>query len=367
MKESNEQMMSDLAGDPKNQVKTAKKMNKRVDREFHLSRDGMLKERYRGGSNPGEKISNKHLSKQMNLCETLPSKIMKRCKRKLNENRRKCENLLYYKYYIPWFVTTYICHLINSNIDCNLVRDSAVKHLRCDSKGTNVGQTANDVENVAATMFDKSSVSMAFKSFEKKADETAQRKKRNEANRNIQFFKDSTAKFKAEIIVFVKTVLLILMFAHCLNEGAEYVRNYVSDDSYDNKYIGPLCRRLDKVRKAKGKPVVLPLKQIEKQTFISDIFSSKLTPMEKEDVSNHVGTHLLLLGVLTLVFITDFFVYQLSLSQTLQGEIVYHQTIDDYFKIKVVGDGVFARALNTLVEPMNIDRQTYREIHTGQC
>lgn len=151
---------------------------------------------------------------------------------------------------MPWFLATYLCKLLHSNVECTGVRDSSLRHARCKTKDTDVGDTADELDHVPDQAFEKN-VEVNFIPFLQKSDDAMKQEEREALRENLESFKDGVSSLKNGLLI-IRDICIILAVSHCIWESAEYLENYLRNLQFDNNYIGPYFRQRDRQRKARG-------------------------------------------------------------------------------------------------------------------
>jgi len=101
-----------------------------------------------------------------------------------------------------------------------------------------------------------------------------------------------------ELVDVVRSFLRLLTVVYGMSAiFASY--NYVQDFkelSFDNKYVTKPLKRKDRLRRELGKPYILPLKKLEKKSYL-DFFSLKIEPDEKIMIMKGVSRSIIYMGI----------------------------------------------------------------------
>ena len=179
--------------------------------------------------------------------------------------------------------------------------------------------------------------------------------------------KDITRKievFVSVVSVIRKCVSLSLLLIFL--QSFWYLRNYLTNDGYDNIYITKQFEEMDNEAKKNGRESVLPLTKLESDKYVNSL-SFKLNSTELS--YSKLGLIQVLLHFLfwLLVITFDYTLYNILSMVQEYGNIEIKMNSSSEVKIDVNGDGIMAEFYKILVNPYNLHNRVSKTHAIGPC
>lgn len=160
--------------------------------------------------------------------------------------------------------------------------------------------------------------------------------------------------------------LLAFLFLRIIIKCQQYHDKYLRRIEFDNCYITKYFRKIDARRKTQGKATLLPLKKIEGRRIIDPM---SWRPLKHERQKLLKASIILLLEMITatvLVLLDRLFYEALDIVKR-HAKITYTQTGKHDIHLEVIGTGLVASLLRSVIKGFNVKKRIHIEATNEVC
>lgn len=362
MKLTTDIALNDVQGEKFGEQKESEKKNVRVDRGYKVRRFADVKKEAKGGKSDKVKTKKKFVFKSLNLCQDIGSNVLLQCLKKRNGFFNRCLSN-FPKLLVK--LGELICKSMVKHVDCNQMYQNTVKNFKCESP-SNVNEVTEGLLLLRGgpTMFyGDASPSDLQEMYNKPIGlQFAQNKSRENKEETLRRVEEVKSIMST---VYIIVVLLLIM--QSTNQVISDMMKYDMNVNWENIHIGDYFWKIDRRRKKLGLPTVHPLKRIEKQIYIQDIYRTKATLGEKEQVKLRRSLCIVIQILTIVIFLVDYLVFTMTAYEVVRENLTYSLTIDDYLKVSARGDSFFSMLMNQVFENINMDNQVIKMYRVDKC
>lgn len=190
-----------------------------------------------------------------------------------------------------------------------------------------------------------------------------------EIGKLIEFISD---KYKLRhalvmILLFLYELYTTFTFLIIIKNARLYLRNYLTKIRFDNTYITGQFVKLDRVKRARGEPTVLPLNGEESSRFLTTFSCTKRTDEEREVQRSSCVMVLLFMAFCLFLFYLDNIFYSILSAIRDHALIRIHEVGHHEFSVDVKGEGSMARIVRRLTSRLSSVHKLDRFSDTQKC
>ncbi|CAH1987297.1 unnamed protein product [Acanthoscelides obtectus] len=345
------------------EVRKMKEENDYIDELVgDTKRSELMNQKYEtvGEQAEAEKFEKMYMKKIEMRCQNQFTKAAQRCRKMFASAYDKCYDA------VTWLVSWLLCWPMKLDFICN-IGDALGGTSRCDpSKELDPGFGDGYVYLKSAK--DRFSSNLKDVKLQYKIGKIKKLKDLRDA-------KDTAVAVMHEInrkkyilfqILTILKRLLAFIFLRIILESQKYHDRYLRDIEFDNIYITRYFRKIDARRRVQEKYTLLPLKKIERKKLVDP---RSVTPLKKEREKIFSETAILLLEVMvvTILVLLDWMFYESLDLIRRHARIEYLQTGHHDLQLQVVGTGMIAQVLRSIIKGFNVKKRIRIKRTNEQC
>lgn len=362
MKISADISLNDVHGEKLGEQKEAEMKNRVADRAYNVHRFAKIKKKAEGGRTEKAKFRKKYVFKSLNMCQDIGSNVLMQCVGSKYVTLHKC--LKKFPGVTKWLGRK-ICSLFVKHVDCQEMYRSTVRSFKCDSPGDakEVAEGLLLLREGPAMFYGDASPQDLHQMYSKELTiQFAPDKPRESKEATLQQMED--AKSMMSTVYIVAMIALVL---YSTNRVLSDMISYDKNIKWQNVYIGSYFRKIDRKRGVLGFPKLLPLKRVERQRYIEDVFATKAREEEKDEARLKSVICLGVQVLTALMFLVEYLVFTVTIYEVVRENTTYSIEIDDYLQVSARGDSFFALLINLVFENINMDNHVIKYYRVDRC
>ena len=362
MKLNVDMALNEAIGEKLGEQQAAEKKNKKVDRQYDVTRFADQKKKRKGGLGERTQFKKKLVFKNINLCQDIGSNVLIQCTKQKEMVYRKCMDkfpgIMRHLGYL-------VCRLLGKAINCKYAYDNTVKTFKCDPPmdAAEIADGLLDLRDTPNMLNGDLNPQELHQMFKKPFNLQLASEKPRE-------YKEVTMKRMEDVKAMMSILHIVLIFLIVLQTANKVIGDMIQYDSninWENIYIGEYFRQIDRKRGRLGLPTMLPLKKSEKRIYVQSIFFTKSKPEEKEQRKSKHSFFVFIQVITVIFFLVEYVIYISAIEEIVGDDLIYSLTIDDYLQINSRGDSFFSLLINTVFEKFNVDNYVFKTYRVSKC
>lgn len=169
------------------------------------------------------------------------------------------------------------------------------------------------------------------------------------------------------ILLFFYEIYTTITFLIIIKQANAYLSNYLTKIRFDNHYITGLFNNLDKLKRYRGEPSVLPLTREESKRYISTLTCKRRTQEEQKTLRASCMMILLFVAFTASLLYLDNIFCSILISIRDHALIKFHELGHHEFRVNITGKGSVARIVDRLTSRLNSVYDLNRYSDTRKC
>ncbi|KAL6265156.1 hypothetical protein P5V15_005242 [Pogonomyrmex californicus] len=298
-------------------------------------------------------------------------KIEARCEEQLTHGAERCRDMFgdaYNKCYdtVTVFAAWLLCWPMKLTFVCNLVQALGGSNI-CDPEGKvdpGIGEGYVALKKARDT-FGKSFKDAKLQYKIKKMPVVLDLHDATDAAQAVMHEFNARRKVFESVMMIIKRCLSFIFLRIILN-AQEYHDKYLTEIEYDNIYVTSYFRKIDARRKARSSLTLLPLKKIERSSFVNP-YSLRPSKIEQVHLTGQTVKLILeIISVTTFILLDRLFFEALDLVRR-HAYMEYTQVGHHDMTLEVRGIGVIASLIRSVIRGFNVKRRVKSVVTNSAC